>query len=365
MTGKLFMATQEHLAVLYEGVNAWNEWRLHESVLRPDLSDVTLRECDLTWANLRGAIMRGADLISADMTEADLSEADLSEGCLRGASLRGAILDWAFLRSADLRGADLGGAMLSDANLSGADLSGADLSGAKLTGANLTGANFFGANLTGAVFLEAQAAETKFGNVDMSEVVGLSTVRHSGPSSIGIDTVYRSHGEIPEVFMRGAGVPESFIGFVKSLEGQKQQMYACTISYAGADQRFCDRLYADLQARGIRTWYFPKHSKRSKEFFQEIQIYNRIFDKVIFVCSKHSLNPRSIVHEIDTNLKRERMEHKDVFYPVLLDDFLYTAWQHPHKRLVEERVAADFRGWTRSDNRYQQGLKKLIASLRL
>ena len=82
-----------------------------------------------------------------------------------------------------LRGADLGGAMLSDANLSGADLSGADLSGAKLTGANLTGANFFGANLTGAVFLEAQIAETKFGNVDLSEAVGLSTVRHSGPSS--------------------------------------------------------------------------------------------------------------------------------------------------------------------------------------
>jgi hypothetical protein len=359
------MATQEHLAVLYEGVNTWNEWRLQESVTRPDLSEVTLREADLTWANLRGAILRGADLICADLTEADLSEADLSEAHLRGASLRAANLDWAFLRGADLKGADLGGAVLSDANLSGADLAGADLSGAKLTGANLTGANFFGANLTGSIFLEAQVAETKFGNVDLSRAVGLSTVRHGGPSNIGIDTVYRSHGELPEVFLRGAGVPESFIGFIKSLEGQKQQMYACTISYAGKDQRFCDRLYADLQARGIRTWYFPKHTKRSKEFFQEIQIYQRIFDKVIFVCSKHSLNPRSIAHEIDENLKRERMEHKDVFYPIVLDDFLYSGWQHPHKRMVIERVAADFRGWQRSDNRYQAGLKKLIASLRL
>jgi hypothetical protein len=359
------MATQEHLNVLYEGVNTWNEWRLQESVIRPDLSDVVLREADLTWANLRGAILRGADLISADMTEADLSEADLSEAHLRGASLRAANLDWAFLRGADLTGADLEGAVLSDANLSGANLTGANLSGAKLTGANLTGANFFGANLTGAIFLEAQVADTKFGNVDLSEVTGLSTVRHGGPSSIGIDTVYRSHGGVPDVFLRGAGVPESFIGFIKSLEGQKQQMYACTISYAGKDQRFCDRLYADLQARGIRTWYFPKYSKRSKEFLQEIQIYQRIFDKVIFVCSKHSLNPRSIAHEIDTNLKRERVEHKDVFYPILLDDFLVAGWQHPHKRIVMERVAADFRGWTRSDNRYQQGLKNLIASLRV
>lgn len=358
------MATQEHLNVLYEGVSIWNEWRLQETVTRPDLTEATLRDADLTWANLRGAILRSADLITADLTEADLTEADLSEAHMRGASLRGANMDWAFLRGADLEGADLGGAVLNDANLSGANLTGADLSGAKLTGANLTGTNFFGANLTGAIFLEAQVADTKFGNVDFSEVVGLSTVRHAGPSNIGIDTVYRSHGCIPEVFLRGAGVPESFIGFIKSLEGQRQQMYACTIVCAGKDQRFSDRLYADLQAHGIRTWYFPKYAKRTKEFFQEIQVYQRIFDKVIFVCSKHSLNPRSIAHEIDANLKRERMEHKDVFYPILLDDFL-SSWEHPNKRLVQERLAADFRGWTRSDNRYQAGLKKLIAALRI
>lgn len=359
------MADQEHLKTLYEGVNVWNEWRLQESVIRPDLSGATLREADLTWANLRGAILRGADLVAADMTEADLSEADLSEAVLRGASLRAANLDWAFLRSADLQGAELGGAVLTDANLSGANLTGADLSGAKLIGANLTSTNLFGANLTGASLVEAQLADTKFGDVDLSQVVGLSTARHAGPSSIGIDTVYRSRGEIPEVFLRGAGIPESFIAFVKSLVGQRSQLFACTISYASKDQRFCDRLYADLQARGIRTWYFPKHVKRSKEFFQEIQVYERIFDKVIFVCSRHSLNPRSIVHEIDESLKRERIEHKDVFYPVLLDDYLYNGWQHPHKRLVVERIASDFRGWQRSDNRYQQALNKLIAALRV
>lgn len=359
------MAVQEHLAVLYEGVNVWNEWRLQESVIRPDLSGVSLREADLTWANLRGAVLRGADLIAVDMTEADLSEADLSDANLRGASLRSANLDWAFLRSADLQGADLGGAVLTDANLSGADLTGADLSGAKLIGANLTGTNLFGSNLAGASFVEAQISDTKFGNVDLRSAVGLSTVRHAGPSTIGIDTVYRSAGEIPEVFMRGAGVPESFITFIKTLVGQRTQLFACTISYATRDQRFCDRLYADLQSRGIRTWYFPKHAKRSKEFFQEMQVYQRVFDKIIFVCSKHSLNPRSIMNEIDENLKREQLEHKDVFYPVLVDDFLFNGWEHPHKRLVVERIAADFRGWQRSDHRYQQGLTKLIASLRI
>jgi hypothetical protein len=39
----------------------------------------------------------------------------------------------------------------------------------------------------------------------------LEQVHHSGPSSIGIETIYKSVGEIPEVFFRGAGVPDAFI----------------------------------------------------------------------------------------------------------------------------------------------------------
>jgi hypothetical protein len=36
-------------------------------------------------------------------------------------------------------------------------------------------------------------------------------VKHGAPSSIGIDTIYRSAGKVPEGFLRGAGVPETFI----------------------------------------------------------------------------------------------------------------------------------------------------------
>ena len=40
---------------------------------------------------------------------------------------------------------------------------------------------------------------TTFGNVDLSSVHGLETAQHEGPSTIGIDTLYRSHGNIPDV----------------------------------------------------------------------------------------------------------------------------------------------------------------------
>jgi len=97
----------------------------------------TLREADLSgadmsWAKLSGADLSGADLSGAKLSGADLSGADLSGAKLIEADLSGADMSWAKLSGADLSGADLSGAKLSGADLSGADLSGAKLSGAKL-----------------------------------------------------------------------------------------------------------------------------------------------------------------------------------------------------------------------------------------
>jgi hypothetical protein len=43
---------------------------------------------------------------------------------------------------------------------------------------------------------EAKCGFTGFGNVDLSEVKGLETIRHEGPSTVGMDTLFRSRGKI-------------------------------------------------------------------------------------------------------------------------------------------------------------------------
>src|SRR3954470_9400160 len=72
------MANAEHLAILRQGVDAWNTWRRKEPRVRPDLSDPDLRGADLPRADLSKAKLIEADLIEADLIEADLSGADLS-----------------------------------------------------------------------------------------------------------------------------------------------------------------------------------------------------------------------------------------------------------------------------------------------
>jgi uncharacterized protein YjbI with pentapeptide repeats len=143
------MANEEHLALLNQGVEVWNEWRSKNSEIKPNLSGVDLIGVDLIGVDLSGADLSGTDLSGTDLSRANLREANLSGTDLSGTDLSGKDLSGVNLSGANLSGKDLSGTYLSGANLSGANLSGANLSGVNLSGVNLSGANLSGVNLSG------------------------------------------------------------------------------------------------------------------------------------------------------------------------------------------------------------------------
>ncbi|HVP56215.1 MAG TPA: toll/interleukin-1 receptor domain-containing protein, partial [Candidatus Eisenbacteria bacterium] len=245
------MANPEHLAILKRGAKRWNEWRKKDRTVRPDLS-----AADLGAANLRGA--------------------NLKEACLRDVNLA----------DANLRGANLGLADLRNGNLAGADLSESRLVATNLSNTNLRGANLFevylyGADLEGADVAEAQIGLADFADLDLSVAKGLSTVRHLAPSTIGLDTIYKSRGRIPDTFLRGCGAPDEFIKSLPSLVASG--FYSCFISYSTKDQEFADRLYADLQAKGVRCWFAPHDIMGGRKIHEQIDEAIRVHDKLLLI----------------------------------------------------------------------------------
>src|SRR5258705_547515 len=193
-------------------------------------------------------------------------------------------------------------------DLSFAGLSEANLSGTNLSRTNFSRTNFSRANLNRAIFKEAQIGFTIFGSIDLRTAQGFETVEHMGPSTIGTDTLERSAGAIPEAFLRGAGLSDTSIAYARSLVSHHIQYYTCFISHSSKDQRFCNRLYADLQAKNVRTWYFPEDAIWGKPVWGEIDRSIKLYDKLVVVCSAHSLQSGPVQRAIARALQREDRE---------------------------------------------------------
>ena len=86
-------------------------------------------------------------------------------------------------------------------------------------------------------------------DVNLGEAKGLEDVIHRSPSSIGAETLLASKGKIPEVFLRGCGVPDELIVQLPAIIASMEpiQFYSCFISYSSYDNPFARRLYARLE----------------------------------------------------------------------------------------------------------------------
>ena len=360
------MADEAQVKLLKEkGVQAWNEWRRANPLIRPNLSfaklvgeeliEVDFFEVDLQKANLKDANLDGADLSRAFLQMADLLGARLSRAKLHTANLVDTNLRRAELCSADLREANIGGANLSEASLVEANLNWANLAHVNLNFAEVTGTDFANCFMDG----------TQLGNVDLSQSKGLAKVAHTGPSTIGIDTIYRSCGNIPEEFLRGAGVPEPFIVQMKSLVAAMSpiEFYSCFISYSSKDQEFAERLHADLRGKNVRCWFAPEDLKIGDRLRPAFDEAIRVHDKLMVLLSENSVSSPWVEKEVETAFEKERREKRTVLFPIRLDDAVMETDQAWAADIRRTRHIGDFRDWKNHDS-YKKAFERLLRDLK-
>jgi uncharacterized protein YjbI with pentapeptide repeats len=353
------MANKEHIKRLkrtVDGLNdfkGWNKWRAKNRKIVPDLSAADLDEVDLIGdTNLNGADLGGTSLW----------EASLEEIRLRRANLEGADLRYSHLEQSDLRGADL-----SHTDLTGAHLQGADMRGVSLRFARVEGAHLAGANLS-----EAVVGYTTFANCDLRGAKGLETIRHEGPSTIGIDTIFRSEGRIQPTFLRRAGVPDIFLEYLSPLTAPGAiQFYSCFISYSTRDEEFADRLYADLQNKSVRCWFAPHDVQGGKKLHEQIDEAIRRYERLLLILSPNSMSSKWVKTEIRNARKREMAEKRRVLFPVRLASYevlrdwkLFDADEGEDLATeVREYYIPDFSEWKNHDS-YAREFEKLLRDLR-
>ncbi len=362
------MAKKEHLNILKQGVAAWNKWRAQNPSEKPDLFNVNLRGANLTDVNLRDANLWEADLNKARLWRADLSGADISFANLNGADLKGASLRGANLIDADLNGADISFAYLRKANMWGANLSHSEIANSDFKEANLSDSimvktkishsDFSNADLSNSDFSDSNLEWSTFGDTDLGMVKGLDRVHHSGPSTIGVDTLFRSKGNIPESFLHGAGVPKNLIDSLSRIFKNPTQFYSCLIQADENDMEEAVRLCNDLIARNVRCWYMAGQTGIKEKAGRTVGL----FEKTVILFSESSLNGQWMENALKAALEEESKKKYTILYLIRTDGAILDNPPEWAEEALKNRKIIDFSNSDDADQ-YRKSVDSLLEEM--
>jgi hypothetical protein len=377
------MANLEHLEILRQGLEVWNAWRLSYPSIQPDLTGADLHEMNfrgdgLKYANFQNTHLSRANLADAELVLCDFSGADLSHAMCVKANFQMSLMEGVNLRGANLHSANLSNVQLTNANLNEADLRFANfyytiLKESDLTATLLYRTRFCGAEFRDVDFKDARIGDTIFSDTDLSGVHGLEATKHNSPSTVGVDTIYRSNCSIPETFLRGCGVPDEFIAQIPSLMAAVQpiQFHSCFISYSSKDEEFARRLHERMRAAGLRVWFAPEDIKGGEKLDEQIDRAIQVHDRLLLVLSESSLRSKWVEREIRRARNVELKEGRRKLFPIRLASYgalqewvcLNSTTGEDLAEEVRSYFIPDFSNW-KSHGDFEKAFARLLSDLK-
>lgn len=330
-----------------------------------------------------GVDLSGVNFTSKFRSIAGPFNAELLGADFRNANLRGCRFSACDLAGSNLRGADLTNADMRAANLYTALLEGANLSEADLSRANLVSAELHDVTFSRTKLAAAHFGQTSISGLDLSQTIGLADTIHIAPSPIGSNTLQLTAASLREKsedvrtevyrFLRKAGLEEDLLSVVRTWTGKRTEFYSVFISHSFLDNEFSHKLYEDLSAVGVKSWFDEKQVLPGDMIMDQLDHGIRTLDKVLLVCSKNSLSPKTgwwVEQELEAAIVKERELRKSfgtsihVLIPVTIDDYVFKNWSSQYRSSVIQRHIGDFRKWLNSDE-YKIQFEKLRGAIRV
>ncbi len=139
--------------------------------------------------------------------------------------------------------------------------------------------------------------------------------------------------------------------------GAAFEFYSCFISYSTEDQPFAERLYRDLEGRGVHCWFAPHNIQGGRKLNEQIGEAIRVYDKLLLILSDASMSSEWVAEEIARARKRERCEGRRMLFPISLVPYdAVRGWEcfdadagKDSVREIREYFISDFCRWKEHD----------------
>lgn len=347
------MAYQKYLQLLNEGKDIWNKYRHDEMYDVPDFNGADLSNRDLRGFNFVNTFFEGAHLMGSNFSRCYMAHSYLKGADFSSAHMIDTNLSKCELIDAKFTGVDLSHTGFSDSNLTGADFQKTRLLRTDFTRAVLKNANFTQASFVGTIL----------SFTDMQKVIGLENCVHEGPSVIDPATLLIS-GSLPIRFLRGCGVPDSFVKMLSSDNVVPIKYHSCFISYSSHDSEFAQRLYDDLQEHGVLCWFAPHDMGIGARIRQTLDDQIRTTDKLLLILSESSVRSHWVEKEVETAFEEEARISGTKLLPIRLDDSVMDtdkAWASDIRR---QRNIGNFSLWEEPLG-YKRAFEQLLDALKM
>ncbi|MGH8560085.1 MAG: toll/interleukin-1 receptor domain-containing protein [Methylococcales bacterium] len=302
-----------YISILKEGgVREWNIWRENHPDEIPDLVEADLKGMNLERINFSGC---------------NLSRADLSDSNLHLANL-GAYYD--FKRSGRLH-----------------YWHSSWLEETSLTNTNLTQAVLI-AYCDKTIFSKAICNYTRFVDIELLQnAIGLEDIivtAQNSMCSIGIDTVLKSKGILPDAFLKKCGyLPptqkslydlEYNLSENKKMVKKRSNFHSAFISCVEEDSSFAEKLQKSFQDLKIGNWFYRVHLLGGQRAQDQIDVGIQEKDRMIIIISKNMFEDNeyrffkrgSVRKEIlrakekEDLLRKQNQKTYRVIFPIMPDD---------------------------------------------
>jgi hypothetical protein len=122
-------------------------------------------------------------------------------------------------------------------------------------------------------------------------------------------------------------------------------------------------LRADLQDKGVRTWFALEDLKIGDEFRPRIDESIQVYDRLLLILSEHSVKSRWVQKEVETAFEKEEKENRIVLFPVRIDEAVMHSTVGWAADIRRQRHIGDFRRW-KNHHAYQKAFSRLLRDLK-